>query len=165
LQRQRAIQLSFGQFDLGARIRKLTAGLRGYRFKRAGVDEIQEITCLDEGTIAEFDGGNETADARTNLNLKDRIKPSRELIPVRDGSLGGRIGERPKNERVSAIRTDRVDCSVALISVSSNRAVNRVNPDMRQHQEQEQVVRQSVHAPNRIKQNLLRAAQCLSENG
>ena len=89
LQRQRAIQFPLAQFDLGAGVRKLTFGLRGHRFERTGVDKIQEVAGADESAITEFDCRNEAADAGTNLNLLNRIEPSRELVPVRDGSFDG----------------------------------------------------------------------------
>ncbi len=63
--------------------------MRGYRFERTGVDKVQEVAGRDEGAVAEFDRRNEATDAGTNLNLLDRIKPPREFVPVRDGSLDG----------------------------------------------------------------------------
>ncbi len=89
LQCQRAIQLAFGEFDLGARVRKLAIGLRGDRLERTCIDQIQEVARLDEGAVAELDVGDEAADAGANLNLLDRIEPARELVPVGDGSLDG----------------------------------------------------------------------------
>ena len=89
LQRQRAIQLPFGKFDLGARIRKLAVGLRGDRLERPRVDKIEKIAVFYESAVAEFHVCNKAADAGTNLNLLDRIEPPRELVPIRDGSFDG----------------------------------------------------------------------------
>ena len=86
---QRAIQLPLGKFHLGARIRELTVGLRGYRLERAGIDEVKQVAGVDEGAVPEFDTVDEAADAGANLNLLDRIEPPGELVPVRDGSLDG----------------------------------------------------------------------------
>jgi hypothetical protein len=103
LQRQRAIQFPFSQFDLGAGVRKLTFGLRGHRFERTGVDKIQEVAGTDKSAITEFDGRNEAADAGTNLNLLNRIEPSRELVPVRDSSLDG-LGDGDRRGRGRSLR-------------------------------------------------------------
>src|SRR5581483_5548036 len=84
---------ALGKFDLGTRVRQLAIRLRSDRLERTSVDQVEEIASLDKGAVPEIDVGNEAADARPNLDGLNRVKPSRELVPISDGSLDG-LGDR-----------------------------------------------------------------------
>jgi hypothetical protein len=100
---KRTVEFALGEFGLGARVRELAIGLLGNGFERARIDDVQEVAGVDEGTIAEFDVGDEPADPGANLNLFDRVKPSGELVPVRDGAFG-RLGDGDRRRSGSSLR-------------------------------------------------------------
>jgi hypothetical protein len=78
--------------------------------------------------------------------------------PARSPESKARSEERPRSERISTIRANRSDCTVALNSPSSHsRSIDRSNPDMRQ--DHEETGYQSVQAAVGIKRNLLLAVR------
>jgi len=96
----------------------LAIGLLGNGFEWTRVDEIQKIAGIDDRAVAEFDAGDEAADAGANLNLFDRIEPPGKFIPVGDGSLDG-LGDRDWRRRsrrlrrrlvIATAQADREDC-------------------------------------------------------
>src|SRR6266436_1805361 len=60
-QSQPAVEFAFGQFRLGARVRKLAIGLQRDRLERTGIDHVKQIAGMDDGAVAEFDIGDEAA--------------------------------------------------------------------------------------------------------
>ena len=66
-----------------------------------GVDHVKQIAGVDDGAVAEFDAGDEAADAGADLDLLDRLEPSGEFVPVGDGALD-RLRDRDGRRRGAA---------------------------------------------------------------
>jgi len=88
IQGQRAVEFALGEFRLGARVRELAFGLFRDRLEGTGIDDVQEVAGVDESAVAEFDIGDEAADAGADLDFLYRIEPSGEFVPIGDGALG-----------------------------------------------------------------------------
>ena len=94
-QGQRAIEFTFCQFRLGARIGKLAIGLQRCRLERPGIDRVKQVALADDVTVAEFDAVDEAADPGAHLHLFHRLEAAGEFIPVGDGAFGRlRHGDR-----------------------------------------------------------------------
>src|ERR1700722_18926440 len=76
-------------------MRGLTVRLLGDGLERPGIDHIEKIAGLDECSVTKLDAGDEPADPGANLDLLHRLKPSGELVPIRNGAFG-RLRDRDR---------------------------------------------------------------------
>ncbi len=102
IQCQRTVELALAEFRLGARVRQLAVRLLGNRFKGPGIDDVQEVAGIDEGAVAKFDVGDESADPGANLNLLHRLEPPGEFVPIGDGA-SGRLCDRDRRWRACGL--------------------------------------------------------------
>src|SRR4051812_30181943 len=86
-QGQAPVEFTLRKLFLGPRVVELTLGLQRDRLKRAWIDDVKQIACMNDRTIRERDPVDEAADASADLNLLDRLEPAGELIPVGDCSF------------------------------------------------------------------------------
>ena len=87
VQRQGAVEFAPGEFCLRMCVRQLAIGLLGDRLERAGINHVKQIAGAHDRAIAEFDAGDETADAGADLDFLNRLEPSGEFVPVGNGTL------------------------------------------------------------------------------
>src|SRR3954467_15263086 len=86
-QGQATVEFTLRKLFLGPRVVELPLGLQRDRLKRAWIDDVKQIACMNDRTIRERDPVDEAADASADLNLLDRLEPTGELIPVGDCSF------------------------------------------------------------------------------